>query len=133
MSAACRVLVVDDDPDLLDVVRLILEDEGCEVHTAQDGQRALDALRAGLEPDVILLDLRMPVMDGWTFETERRKADLARSAALVIISSEPVSVAAQLAPAEIQRKPLDVEAILHTTRLHCGHRVPPNGSPAAGR
>lgn len=60
---APRVLVVDDEPYLCDVVRRILEKEGYEVATVPDGQRALDFIERQ-EPDVILLDIMMPGLDG---------------------------------------------------------------------
>lgn len=122
MREPCRLLVIDDDPDVLDVVRMILEDEGHEVVTAANGQVALDLLRCGLCPHVILLDLRMPIMDGWHFEAERRKLQLAAGAALVIISSEPTSASAQLAPAAVLRKPLDASVIAASTKLLCEQR-----------
>src|SRR4030088_1489295 len=65
MSAE-RILIVDDDESIRQIVRLCLTDEGFEVHEAWNGQAALDALDE-FRPDLILLDLRMPVMDGWEF------------------------------------------------------------------
>jgi hypothetical protein len=61
-----RVLVVDDDPDILDALSEILEVEGYEVQRARNGREALERLEQML-PDVVLLDLMMPVMDGWEF------------------------------------------------------------------
>jgi len=59
-----KIMVVDDEPDLLDVVRLILESDGYQVVTAGSGQEALDKLDKEM-PDLILLDIIMPRMDGW--------------------------------------------------------------------
>ena len=61
---AYRLLVVDDDPRILHVSRLILEAKGYEVRTAADGFEALVELRGSL-PDVIISDLRMPNMSGF--------------------------------------------------------------------
>src|SRR5262245_21035427 len=66
-----RVLVVDDDTDIGEMVRLALTDEGYEVVFVQNGAEALDASQSG-PFDVILLDMRMPVMDGWAFAREYR-------------------------------------------------------------
>ena len=68
-GAVARVLVVDDDPHIRDFVREVLEDEGHEVATAEHGGDALDRIRSASEsaPDVIILDINMPVMDGPTF------------------------------------------------------------------
>src|SRR5579871_1594935 len=61
------LLLVEDDPDLRLVMRILLLDEGYEVRVAEHGAAALALLERGLLPDVILLDLMMPVMDGWAF------------------------------------------------------------------
>ena len=59
-----KILVVDDDPDILDAVTMILESQGYEVVTAQDGIEALANLKAE-RPDLMMLDLLMPKMDGF--------------------------------------------------------------------
>ena len=66
-----RVLIVDDDEHILDFLGLALEDEGYLVETASNGAEALERV-ATSAPDVILLDLWMPVMDGWQFLREYR-------------------------------------------------------------
>jgi twitching motility two-component system response regulator PilG len=58
------VLVVDDEPDVRDLARAILERAGCDVVTAEDGIDALEKITDGFEPLVILLDLEMPRLDG---------------------------------------------------------------------
>ena len=69
MTDQRRILLVDDEPNLLHAVQLYLEDEGYLVLTARNGFEALDVLREKL-PDLIVLDVMMPEMDG--FETLRR-------------------------------------------------------------
>ena len=61
---ASKILVVDDDPDILDAVTLILESQGYEVVTARDGIEGLANLKAE-QPDLMVLDLMMPRMDGF--------------------------------------------------------------------
>jgi DNA-binding response OmpR family regulator len=61
---ASKILVVDDDPDILDAVALILESQGYEVVTARDGIEGLANLKAE-QPDLMILDLMMPRMDGF--------------------------------------------------------------------
>ena len=63
------VLVVDDEPDILDLVGMILEGEGYHVETAAHGLEALEVVSNRM-PDLILLDMKMPVMDGPTFAHE---------------------------------------------------------------
>jgi CheY-like chemotaxis protein len=81
------VLIVDDDPDILDTVAPVLEREGYQVRCASDGAQALAALARGPRPDVILLDLMMPVMTGWeVLERAREEVELA-SIPVVVLSS----------------------------------------------
>src|SRR5258705_11392263 len=62
------ILVVDDDDDIREVVREILRAEGHETQGAANGEEAVRLLKSGLDrPELILLDLTMPVMDGWDF------------------------------------------------------------------
>lgn len=59
------ILVVEDDDDVREVLGDALTEEGAQVSLAEHGQRAIDLILAGLQPDVIVLDLMMPVVDGW--------------------------------------------------------------------
>jgi len=59
-----KILVVDDDPDILDAITMILESQGYQVVTARDGVEGLANLKAE-KPDLMILDLLMPKMDGW--------------------------------------------------------------------
>jgi CheY-like chemotaxis protein len=67
-------MVVEDDRDIRESLRRLLEEEGFEVSTCPDGQRALETLQApgGARPDLVVLDLMMPVMDGWQFRARQR-------------------------------------------------------------
>jgi two-component system response regulator GlrR len=64
VSAAGQILVVDDDPSIRMVLEAVLAAHSFDVQTAQDGREALDRITEA-RPDVVLLDLYMPVMDGW--------------------------------------------------------------------
>jgi CheY-like chemotaxis protein len=83
-----RVLVVDDDADIRETVSLILEDEGYEVVSAPDGAAALAELRDGSPPDLILLDLMMPVMDGWQFREEQLRDPSLEAIPVVVLSAD---------------------------------------------
>ena len=67
-----KVLVVDDDPNICDVLRMYLENEGYSVILAYDGEEALVKFNA-LKPDIILLDVMLPTLDGWQVCREVRK------------------------------------------------------------
>ena len=75
-SDAPLVLVVDDDPGILATVADVLELEGYRVRTATNGREALDVLDT-VTPAAIVLDMRMPIMDGWGFAKALRLADRA--------------------------------------------------------
>jgi CheY-like chemotaxis protein len=70
---APTILIIEDDPDFRFAISQIVRDEGYRVETAPDGKAALDKLRWGLRPRLILLDLRMGIMNGWDFRTEQKK------------------------------------------------------------
>ena len=117
------VLIVDDDPPIVDGLSECLQDEGCEVAVAADGQAALDQLRRGLRPCVILLDLMMPVMDGWDFRHEQLKdAELSEIPVVVITAAgfSEKSVKAQLGDVELVPKPPALERLLAAIRRRCG-------------
>ncbi|MDX1511275.1 MAG: response regulator [Nitriliruptorales bacterium] len=76
MTSRGRVLVVDDEPDVLLLCRVNLEFEGYEVEEASNGEEALDKIRAN-PPDAVLLDVMMPKVDGWqVLETVKADQDL---------------------------------------------------------
>ena len=114
-SSERALLVVEDDPDHRDAVREALEEEGYRVQTAAHGGDALQLLIEGLRPGVVLLDLRMPVMDGWTFMAElKARPELARIP--VIVTSQAGERVLNTAPvaAGYLRKPLDRTRLLQT-------------------
>ena len=79
------VLVVDDDPDLLEVVRVILTMSGYEVRCASNGKEAIERVEQKV-PALILLDMLMPVMDGWQCASELQ-ARYGRSVPIVVITA----------------------------------------------
>jgi CheY-like chemotaxis protein len=81
---AAYVLIVDDDADIRMVVTAALEDEGYRVGTAANGQQALDRV-AEQHPDLVLLDLTMPVMNGW--ECHSRLRELAPDVPVVFMTA----------------------------------------------
>lgn len=90
-EAGATILLVDDNSDILEVIRVILELEGYRVATASNGAEALARLHEGLDPQLIILDLTMPVMDGWEFR-DRQLADPALRDIPTIIYSAVTSV-----------------------------------------
>ncbi|MBQ2925445.1 MAG: response regulator, partial [Ruminiclostridium sp.] len=71
---ARKVLIVEDDSNIAELVNLYLKKEGYETMVAEDGGKALDLYRA-FRPDLVLLDIMLPVMDGWTVCSKIRETD----------------------------------------------------------
>ena len=67
MKQCGDVLVVDDDADMIEVIELVLQDAGYKTRSAFNGQEALEAVASGGMPALIVLDMLMPVMNGWQF------------------------------------------------------------------
>jgi CheY-like chemotaxis protein len=115
------VLVVDDDPDILDAICDILEGEGYRVARARHGLEALDRVKQE-SPSVILLDLMMPVMDGMAFAEALRSREPARvaegrgsypSIPIVVISADGnAQKAAAVGARGFLAKPFDIDALL---------------------
>jgi two-component system, chemotaxis family, chemotaxis protein CheY len=86
-SGSTVILVVDDDPDILEALSEILEAEGFEIRRARNGKEALDRLEPD-PPQLILLDLMMPVMDGWEFAQRMRQRPSVSSIPLIVLSAD---------------------------------------------
>jgi CheY-like chemotaxis protein len=113
-----RILVVDDDQGGLEALSDILEYEGYTVERAQNGLQALEHLKQSRPlPNLIILDLLMPVMDGWEFRTRQKEdPELAQVPVLVITA---ISATAGIDAAEILHKPIDVDALLRAVARRC--------------
>src|SRR5947209_4880532 len=82
-----RILIADDDESIRETVEMGLSDEGYEVRTARDGRTALSLAREW-RPDVILLDMKMPVMDGWAFAAAYRHTPEPRASIIVVTAAQ---------------------------------------------
>ncbi len=108
------VLLVEDDWNVREALAAVLEDSGHEVKVASDGAEGLQLLRAGLRPCVILLDLMMPVMDGFAFRREQR-ADPALTDIPVIVVSGSVRTMDEVCDmnvAAVLPKPINCDRML---------------------
>ena len=116
------VLVVDDDEDTRYVVRNTLTRSGYRVEGATNGREALDRLRAGPAPCAVLLDLSMPVMDGWEFLAERCRDD-ALVRIPVAVMSGTIDCRAQVIDAvSYLQKPFEAKQLLRVIALCCNAR-----------
>src|SRR5437762_1571473 len=106
-----QVLLVEDDRSIRDALVGILEDEGYAVTAAENGRQALDLLRSNAAPDLIVLDLRMPVMDGWQFRAAQKTESSLAGIPVLAISADGSAKAAAIDAAAYLRKPLSAEAL----------------------
>jgi DNA-binding response OmpR family regulator len=123
------VLVVEDDVDLAALLEMILVDAGYEVRTAADGAQALERVGERM-PDLVLLDMRMPVMNGWEFAREFRARHGRAAPIVVVTAAENARLRAEEIGAEgWLEKPFDLDAVLAAVARHAGRA--PSPSPAA--
>lgn len=126
------VFVVEDHPHLREFIAECLRGAGHEVRVAPDGRQALADLRASAEtPDLILLDLVMPQMDGWSFRTEQLR-DPRLAAVPVVVLTGGAGVPPPVAIAGYLRKPVDRERLLEMVRRFCAERPPSSPSERVG-
>jgi signal transduction histidine kinase len=109
-----RILVVEDDPEILGALSGLLEEEGYDVQSVADARLALDHLRRGPAPELIILDLMMPGMDGWEFRTIQRADPSLASIPVVAISADTSSKAAAIDATSFLRKPFRFADLLST-------------------
>jgi CheY-like chemotaxis protein len=115
MRRRAHILLVEDDLSIRDALCELLAEEGFEVACASNGAEALDRLTAGDPPVLILLDLMMPVMDGFAFRSAQREDPrLARIPVVVLSAGHGAERAASLAADGFLAKPFGVDALLET-------------------
>ena len=106
------VLLVEDDAEVRTSVAEILELEGFAVDTAVHGRQALDKLRSGAAPSVLLLDLMMPVMNGLELLERLREDAALKPPPVIVLSANRGYEAEDLGVEAVVRKPFDVDALL---------------------
>ena len=107
------IMVIDDDGDTRRAVREFLMEKGFLVHTARDGQHALSLLERLLLPDLILLDYKMPVMDGKQFLAVMRRTPALQAIPVIILSAATREWSgAHLEVVDVLSKPIDFDVLL---------------------
>lgn len=117
------MLVVDDDFDLLEMVQTLLEISGYRVVTAMDGEEALAKVAEEM-PSVILLDMKMPGMDGWEFAREFRERFDHQVPIVVLTAAENAAGrAAEIGAEGYLGKPFDIDELLRTVERYMVNRA----------
>ena len=115
-----RVLIVEDDLDTREMLARFLEIAGYHVTQAANGVEALHVLRSGVHASVILLDLMMPVMDGWQFRAaQRRDAALSHIPVVVVTAAGPRERVPPIEADAWLPKPIDLDGLLETLDAFC--------------
>ena len=115
-----QVLIIEDDSDVSGLLADVIRDNGFACETAHDGREALDQVMA-CEPRLILLDLRMPRMDGWQFVQQLKRRFPAQQPAVVLVSAHPdLNQAARALDATTYlQKPFAVDDVLKLAERYC--------------
>lgn len=114
------ILIVDDDADVREMLSQFFAIEGYSVVTAANGREALDHLHHGDLADLILLDLMMPVMDGWQFRAEQQRDPKLARIPVVVLSAvyNARERAAQLGAVDYMQKPVEFDKLIETAERH---------------
>jgi CheY-like chemotaxis protein len=119
-GTAKQVLIVEDDPDAREALAAFLEGEGYTVLEAEHGAEALDRLRTSAVC-LVLLDLMMPVMNGWTFRAEQLRDPALAQVPVVVVTADSTAArrAGSLGVAGFMTKPIDFARLLTLVEQHC--------------
>ena len=117
---AAPVLVVDDNPEVRDALGALLESDGYRTITAADGRDALDVLRrAEVLPCLVILDLMMPLVDGWDFRAAQSRDARLAGIPVIVVSAHPLAeFAKNTGAAAVIAKPADPEKLLAAVEQH---------------
>jgi CheY-like chemotaxis protein len=113
------VLIVEDDEDLREMMAQLLTLEGFNAATAANGREALDYLQESAKPYVILLDLMMPVMDGWEFRRQQQADPELAPVPVIVLSALDQGRTSGLDADAFLKKPLDFDRLLALVRTYC--------------
>lgn len=116
----CPVLIVEDDADLREMMAQLLALEGFQAAAVSNGREALTYLEHGHRPDLILLDLMMPVMDGWEFRRRQVQDQAIAGVPVVVLSALDPARGSDLGGTAFLKKPLDFDRLLDLVRRFCG-------------
>lgn len=113
------ILIVEDDEAIRECLKETLELEGYRIFAASNGRDALEMLHRIELPCLVLLDLMMPVMNGWEF-LEAKRADVALAALPVVVVSAVADKAMDTHVAGIVKKPIELDLLFKVVRQYCG-------------
>ena len=117
-----KILVVEDDADACAALAELLQDEGYGVASARNGQDALDQIRSSGVPSLIILDLLMPVMDGWQFREEQKRDAAMRDIPVIVLTA--LRQTPEFDGEALFRKPVEIPRLLDVVSRCCARTSP---------
>lgn len=120
MTVTKHILIIEDDQGIRESIQDYLELEGYQTHLAQNGHEGLEVLKTVQLPCLILLDLMMPVMNGWEFLEAKKLDPTIADLPVVVVSAIGDDAAKPTGIQEFIRKPIDLNRLFATVRAYCG-------------
>jgi CheY-like chemotaxis protein len=120
MSPPAAIAVVDDDTDLRETLGELLCEEGYDARLFENGRAALEALRHGERPRLILLDLMMPEMNGWQFREEQLKDEGLRDIPVVVMTASRGFEGRPIEVREVLYKPVGLGELIEAVTRNLG-------------
>lgn len=119
--AGHTIMIVEDNQEIREALMEVLDEEGYQSIGVAHGEEALAQLRAGTYPHLILLDLMMPVMDGWQFRAEQQRDPALARIPVVVLTADGAAEAKarQLGATGHLHKPVHIEQLLATITRYC--------------
>lgn len=115
----CLVAIIEDDSEFRDMLRELLEEEKYRVVAVSNGAEALETLRGEALPNVILLDVSMPVMDGFDFLRFRNDDPQLAAVPVVLVTNAKPHERPTIGVNDVVRKPIDIDEILFAIKRYC--------------
>lgn len=115
----CLVAIIEDDSEFRNMLRELLEEEQYRVVALANGAEALEALRGDTVPNVILLDVSMPVMDGFDFLRYRNEDPKLAAVPVVLVTNAKPHERPTIGVNDVVRKPIDIDEILFAIKRYC--------------
>jgi CheY-like chemotaxis protein len=118
-AGRCLVAIIEDDAEFRNMLRELLEEKHYSVVAVSNGAEALDLLRGEKVPNVILLDVSMPVMDGFDFLRYRNDNPQLAAVPVVLVTNAKPHERPTVGVNDVVRKPIDIDEILFAIQRYC--------------
>lgn len=118
-ASRCLIAIIEDDSEFRNMLRELLEEQEYRVVAMSNGAEALETLRGDVLPNVILLDVSMPVMDGFDFLRFRNADPRLAAVPVVLVTNAKPHERPTIGVNDVVRKPIDIDEILYAIKRYC--------------